>query len=196
MAAAAAATQAVPSPRTPERGDGPVRDEAQRFTRPEQGQGRGVGTRCTTRTRSGRSHSPGAQHTVLRPPRRECARARWTAAGSSPGSWAAAGGLGRHAAVGFEVLLDVRVPQYAREVDEEPWSNLLKKVAALDRRREREKAQEKEAYDKKMWELNRKVTAGILVSAEEMAAWRRWNGLGPFSSMEGIKRKKRKRRKK
>ena len=105
-------------------------------------------------------------------------------------------GLGRHAGVGFEVLLDVRVPQYAREVDEEPWSNLLKKVAAVDRRREREKAQEKEAYDKKMWELNRKVTAGILVSAEEMAAWRRWSGLGPFSSMEGIKRKKRKRRKK
>ena len=141
-------------------------------------------------------HPRGPAHSSSTSSTRVCWSPR-TAAGSSPGSWAAAGRVGAYAGVGFEVLLDVRVPQYAREVDEEPWSNLLKKVAAVDRRRARKKAQEKEEHEKKkMWKLNDKVTSGILISAEEMAAWRRWGGLGPSSSTVGIKRKRRKWRRK
>ena len=98
----------------------------------------------------------------------------------------------RHSGVGFEVLLDVRVPQLGREVVEEPSADLLKKKVAVDERR----AREKEALNKRMWEINRKITSDILVSAEEMAAWRRWGGLPPSSSKAVIKRKKRKRRKK
>ena len=56
--AAGAATQTVPSARTSERCCGPVQEEAPHLTKSEEGQGREVGSRRTTRPSSGSTLLP------------------------------------------------------------------------------------------------------------------------------------------
>ena len=71
--------------------------------------------------------------------------------------------------------MEIRLPAFLLGVDEE------EKKAAEERRMER---------------INDKLSAHIPVSAEEMAAWRRWGKLPPSSCTAGIRRKRKKRRKK
>ena len=97
-------------------------------------------------------------------------------------------GMGRHTGVGYEVLLNVRVPQMGAQEVERALP------AFLQRRKEEEEAAEAE----RMEEINEKVLAKIPLSSAEKAAWLQWMGLiSPSSSSSGAKRrKKRKRRKK
>ena len=89
-----AATQTVPSARTSRHG--PARDEAPNLTRSEEGQGRGVGSRRTTRP-SSRSHPPPPL-----PPRRSsssCSRTRKTPAVPGHPVWVSRGATGEGPAV-------------------------------------------------------------------------------------------------
>ena len=96
-------------------------------------------------------------------------------------------GMGRHTGVGYEVLLDVRVPQMGAQEAERALP------AFLQRRKEEEEAAEEERMEK----INEKVLAQIPLSSAERAACLQWMGLSSSSSSSGAKRrKKRKRRKK
>ena len=120
MAAAAATSQAGLATRKPERRDGPVRVEALRLTRPEDGQGRRVGARRTTRTRSEGSpppppQGPGTQHYTMDD---ECVPelgGRRPDPVQDPGPLVE--GSGRHCGSGFELVLDATVPQLGKVVE-------------------------------------------------------------------------------
>ena len=98
----------------------------------------------------------------------------------------------RHGSIGHELVL-ATVPQL--RVEEDPLFDLQSYLDAK-RKKERKEKRKQEKEEERMQDINDRLTAGVLISSSEMAAWRRWTGLEPSSSTAGIKRKKRKRRKK
>ena len=98
------------------------------------------------------------------------AGARWRAAGAGLGAASARGDGGGNTGVGYEVLLDVRVPQMGAQEAERALPAFLK-----------QKEEEAKAAER-MQRIDEKVMARIPLSSAERAAWLQWMGLEPQTS--------------